>query len=98
VLMKHVEPKLSEEARNKQFNVTCTVQLIVDQNGLPQNVRVLLGVGMGLDMKAVEAVRQYRFKPAMENGKPVAVYLNVVVHFVTIDMNGQSPPENTIQP
>jgi protein TonB len=53
---------------------------------------------MGLDMNAVEAVRQYRFKPAMQNGKPVAVYLNVQVHFVTFDMNGQSPPINTIQP
>jgi TonB family protein len=98
VLIKQVEPKFSEEARKKQFNVICTVTLIVDKNGLPQNVRVLRGVGMGLDMNAVEAVRQYRFKPAMQNGKPVAVYLNVQVHFVTFDMNGQSPPINTIQP
>jgi len=36
---------------------------------------------MGLDEKAMEAVRQYRFKPARENGKPVAVYLNVEVNF-----------------
>ena len=37
--------------------------------GKPQNVHVLRGVGMGLDEKAVEAVKQYRFRPAMENGK-----------------------------
>jgi protein TonB len=36
---------------------------------------------MGLDEKALEAVRQYRFKPAMENGKPVAVEMNVEVTF-----------------
>jgi protein TonB len=36
---------------------------------------------MGLDEKAVEAVKQYRFKPAMENGKPVAVEMNVEVLF-----------------
>ena len=36
---------------------------------------------MGLDEKAVEAVKQYRFKPAMENGKPVLVELNVEVNF-----------------
>jgi len=58
-----------------------TVSLIVDQHGLPQNVKVLRGVGMGLDEKAVEAVKTYRFKPATENGKPVAVYLNVEVNF-----------------
>jgi protein TonB len=38
-------------------------------------------VGMGLDEKAVEAVKQYRFKPARENGRPVAVYMNVDVGF-----------------
>jgi protein TonB len=36
---------------------------------------------MGLDEKALEAVRQYKFKPAMENGKPVLVELNVEVNF-----------------
>jgi protein TonB len=36
---------------------------------------------MGLDEKALEAVRQYRFRPAMENGKPVAVEMNVDVTF-----------------
>jgi protein TonB len=44
-------------------------------------VHTLRGVGMGLDEKAVEAVKQYRFKPAMEGGKPVPVELNVEVNF-----------------
>ena len=34
-----------------------------------------------LDENAVAAVKQYRFKPATENGKAVAVYLNVEVNF-----------------
>ena len=38
-------------------------------------------VGMGLDEKAVEAVKQYKFKPAMEGGKPVTVELNIEVNF-----------------
>ena len=46
-----------------------------------RGVHVLRGVGMGLDEKAVAAVQQYRFKPATQNGKPVAVYLNVEVNF-----------------
>jgi hypothetical protein len=39
------------------------------------------GVGMGLDEKAVEAVRQYKFKPALQNGKPVPVDLYIDVNF-----------------
>jgi TonB family protein len=98
VVIKQPEPEFSEEARHKPMNATVTVSLIVDQRGMPQNVHVTRGVGMGLDENAVKAVKQYRFKPAMENGKPVAVYLNVMVHFIIADSNGKVPPENTIQP
>jgi len=76
-----VEPEFSEEARKAKFMGVVTVNLIVDTKGLPQNVRVIRGVGMGLDDKALEAVRQYRFKPAMENGHPVPVQVNVEVNF-----------------
>jgi len=81
ILVTQVEPEFSEEARKAKFQGLVTVTLVVDSNGDPKNVRVLRGVGMGLDEKAVEAVRQYKFKPAMENGKPVAVQLNVEVNF-----------------
>jgi protein TonB len=81
VLQYAPEPEFSEEARKAKAAGNVLVNLIVDQNGHPQNVHVLRGVGMGLDEKAMEAVRLYRFKPAMENGKPVAVELNVEVNF-----------------
>ena len=58
-----------------------TVNLIVDEKGNPTRVRVLHGVGMGLDQKALEAVSKYKFKPAMEGGKPVMVELNIEVNF-----------------
>ncbi len=76
-----VEPEFSEEARRAKFMGVVTVNLIVDDKGMPRNVHVARGVGMGLDEKAVAAVEQYRFRPAMENGKPVAVQLNVEVDF-----------------
>jgi len=76
-----VEPEFSEEARKAKFMGVVTVTLIVDKQGLPQDVRVLRPVGMGLDDKALEAVKQYRFKPAMENGSPVPVRVNVEVNF-----------------
>jgi protein TonB len=75
------EPEFSEEARKAKFMGVVTVSIIVDKNGRPQNVHVTRGVGMGLDEKAVEAVKLYRFKPAREDGQPVAVYLNVEVNF-----------------
>ena len=76
-----VDPEFSEEARKAKFMGIVLVNLIVDTHGMPQNVHILRGVGMGLDEKAVDAVRQYRFKPAMENGHPVPVQVNVEVNF-----------------
>jgi protein TonB len=81
VLQFSVDPEFSEEARKAKFMGIVTVNLIVDEKGMPQNVRVTHGVGMGLDQKAVDAVKQYKFKPAMEHGKPVAVMMNVEVNF-----------------
>ena len=81
VLVYQVEPEFSEEARKAKFMGVVLVNLIVDSKGNPQNVHILRGVGMGLDEKAIEAVRQYKFKPAMEGGKPVPVELNVEVNF-----------------
>lgn len=76
-----VDPEFSEEARKAKFSGNVQVYLIVDEQGNPSHVRVVRGVGMGLDEKAVEAVRQYRFKPAMRDGKPVRVDLYIDVNF-----------------
>ncbi len=81
VLVYQVEPTFSEEARKAKVAGNVLVNLWVDDKGNPTHVRVLRGVGMGLDEKAVEAVKQYRFKPALENGKPVTVEMNVEVGF-----------------
>ena len=85
VVIYQVEPEFTEDARKAKFMGIVLVNLIVDQEGRPQNVHILRGVGMGLDAKAVEAVKQYRFKPAMESGKPVPVELNVEVNFQIFD-------------
>lgn len=78
-------PEFSEEAREDKFSGVVVVGLIVGTDGKPEQVRVLRGVGHGLDEKALEAVRQYRFQPAMENGKPVPVRVNVQVNFQITD-------------
>ncbi len=76
-----VEPEFTDQARKAKVSGNVLVNLWVDEKGNPSHVRVLRGVGMGLDEKAVAAVKQYRFKPAMENGKPVMVELNIEVDF-----------------
>lgn len=61
------------------------MRIVVDANGIPQDIRVTRPLGMGLDEKAMEAVRQWRFKPAMKDGAPVAVAINVEISFRLYD-------------
>jgi len=75
------EAEFSDEARQQKYQGVCMVALIVDAHGLPQNIHVVRPLGMGLDEKAMEAIRKYRFKPAMKDGKPVAAVMTVEVDF-----------------
>jgi len=78
-----VEAEFSDEARRAKYEGTVVISLIVDAQGNPQNVHVSRSLGMGLDEKAIEAVRQYKFKPAIEakSGKSVPVPISVEVRF-----------------
>jgi len=80
-LIYQVDPEFSEEARKAKFQGEVLVALVVDASGRPTQVHVIRPVGMGLDEKAVEAVRQYKFAPAKKGGNPVPVMLNVAVNF-----------------
>jgi periplasmic protein TonB len=75
------DPEFSDEARRAKFQGVCVVSLVVDAQGNPQRVQVVRHLGMGLDQKAVDAVKQYRFKPATLQGKPVPVEVNIEVTF-----------------
>ena len=78
----NVEAEFSDEARRAKYQGVVLVSVIVDAQGNPQDPRVVRALGMGLDEKALEAVRKYRFKPAMRDGRtPVAVMVNVEVNF-----------------
>jgi len=82
VPLNSVEAEFSDEARRAKYQGVCLIQMIVDAQGNPQNPRVIRPLGMGLDEKALEAVRKYRFKPAMKDGKtPVPVMITVEVNF-----------------
>ena len=75
------EAEFSDEARRAKYQGVCLISLIVDAQGNPQNPRVVRPLGMGLDEKALEAVRKYKFKPAMKGGTPVPVMMSIEVNF-----------------
>jgi periplasmic protein TonB len=54
---------------------------VVDRDGKPRDIRVLRTLGLGLDEKAMEAVKNWRFEPALKDGKPVDVQITVEVTF-----------------
>ena len=75
------EPEFSEEARKAKYQGICTLSLVVGPDGRTSNIRVASSLGMGLDEKAIEAVKTWKFEPAMKDGHPVAVAINVEVDF-----------------
>lgn len=75
------DPEYTEEARNAKTQGTCILWLIVDEHGNPRDIRVMRGLGFGLDAKAIEAVKQWRFQPAEKDGHPVNVQISVEVGF-----------------
>jgi protein TonB len=81
VVLSAVDPEYSDEARRSKYTGIVVVALVVDPSGMPQRVHVVRHLGMGLDEKAIEAVRQYRFKPAEYQGRPVPVEVNIEVNF-----------------
>jgi protein TonB len=75
------DPEYSEEARRAKYQGTVLLWIVVGPDGRPRDVRVQRSLGMGLDEKAIEAVKQWRFVPSMKDGQPVAVQVNVEVSF-----------------
>jgi protein TonB len=77
-----VEPEFTEDARRANYQGSVSIRLIVDSQGNPQDVRLANHLGMGLEEKAIEAVKQYKFRPAFYQGHavPVQIVINVDFH------------------
>jgi bla regulator protein BlaR1 len=75
------DPVYTEKARQAKYQGVCVISLIVDTKGKPKRIEVVRHLGMGLDKKAVEAVQQYKFTPAMRFGTPVDVTVHIEVNF-----------------
>jgi TonB family protein len=81
VVLHSPEAEFTDDARRANYDGICVISMIVDSHGIPQNVRIVKPLDYGLSEKAVEAVKKYRFTPAIKNGKPVPVMVTVEVNF-----------------
>ena len=75
------DPTYTEQARQKHKQGTVVLDVIIGADGLPRDVRVTQSLGEGLDEKAIEAVKQWRFAPATYRDKPVPVRIGVQMNF-----------------
>lgn len=87
-----IDPQFTEIARQKKLDGTCVVSMVVDRNGTPQDVHVARSIAAflplkfrsaarGLDENAINAAKQYKFKPGTYQGKPVPVEVNIEITY-----------------
>jgi periplasmic protein TonB len=75
------EPEFSDEARKAKYQGTVVLGLVVGSDGRTHDICVRQSLGMGLDEKAIEAIRQWKFAPGRKDGIPVAVQVDIEVNF-----------------
>jgi TonB family protein len=80
-LVHKVEPDYSDEARAALYQGTVVLAVTIDTDGTAQDMRVIRGLGLGLDEKALQAISQWKFKPGAKDGQPVPVMATIEVNF-----------------
>lgn len=80
-LLYKFEPEYTEEARAAKWQGTVLLFIEVTPDGIAENIRVLRSAGLGLDEKAVEAVKRWKFAPGAKEGVPVTVQAQIEVNF-----------------
>jgi TonB family protein len=87
-----IDPEYTEDAREAKYSGTVVLYIEVDPSGHAKNMRLVKGIGHGLDEKAIEAVNKWRFRPGMKDGKPVVVAAHIEVNFRLL-VNPNVPPK-----
>ncbi len=80
-LLREVRPDYTEDGRRRNIEGDVVLEIVVRRDGGVGDVKLLQGLGAGLDQRAIEAVRQWRFTPAQRQGVPVDVIVEVAVEF-----------------
>jgi len=76
-----VEPAYTDEARAAKISGSVTLTALIDNQGVPVEIHVIKSLDPGLDQKALEAVGQWRFRPATQDGEPIAFQATIEVNF-----------------
>src|SRR5438046_9340009 len=80
-VLQRIEPQYSEEARKARYQGTVVLEAIVRKDGTVDIERIVRSLGFGLDENAIQALKQWRFRPGMRNGIAVGVQMNIEVNF-----------------
>lgn len=80
-LLREVKADYSDEARRANIEGEVELEIVVRSNGTVGDVKILRGLRGGLNERAVQAVRQWRFSPGRMKGTPVDVVVQVGVEF-----------------
>jgi TonB family protein len=80
-LVREVKPLYTEEGRKRAIEGAVVLEVVVRHDGSVGGMRVLRRLGAGLDERAMDAVRQWKFTPARRQGAPVDVVVEVSVDF-----------------
>lgn len=80
-LLSTVEPASNEYAQDHGVAGICLYHVVIGADGKPGEIAVARPIGFGLDENAVDTIRKASFEPAVKDGKPVPVLLDLVVEF-----------------
>jgi protein TonB len=80
-LLREVKPDYTDDARVRQLEGEVVLEIVVRRDGSVGDLKILRGLGGGLNDRAIQAVRQWRFSPARRKGAPVDVVVEVAVEF-----------------
>jgi protein TonB len=92
-LISRVEPKYTEAARRDKISGIVILEIVIDSTGQVREARVLKPLPDGLSEAAVDAVKQWTFRPGTLNGRPVDVIFNITVSFSLKTQNVPPPGE-----
>jgi len=76
-----VEPTYTPEAQSEHVQGTVVLEIVVNEQGLPRNIKVVSPLGFGLDERAEQAVGEWRFVPGEKDGHPASIQAAIEVNF-----------------
>ena len=88
-----VEPEYTKEARAAKLEGSVNLSTIISAEGTATNLKVVTSLDKGLDQKAIEAARKWRFEPGRKGGKPVPVIANLQIVFRLFNKPPMPPVE-----